>query len=49
MPGGNTTGFMLFEYSLNAKLLELLKQVVPGLTRAAVLRNSENPTGNSVD
>ena len=46
-PGGNTTGFMLAEYSLHAKLLELLKQIMPNLTRAAVLRNSENPTGTA--
>jgi putative ABC transport system substrate-binding protein len=44
-PGGNTTGFMLSEYSLNAKLLELLKQVAPGVKRAAVLRDSANPAG----
>jgi putative ABC transport system substrate-binding protein len=36
-PGGNATGFMQFEYGLSAKWLELLKQVVPGVTRAAVL------------
>ncbi len=39
-PGGNATGFMQFEYSLTAKWLELLKQVAPSLTRAAVLRDS---------
>ena len=44
-PGGNTTGFMLSEYSLNTKLLELLKQVAPGVRRAAVLRDSLNPAG----
>jgi len=44
-PGGNTTGFMLSEYSLNTKLLELLKQVAPGVRRAAVLRDSANPAG----
>jgi putative ABC transport system substrate-binding protein len=44
-PGGNTTGFMLSEYSLNAKLLELLKQVAPGVKRAAILRDSANPAG----
>jgi putative ABC transport system substrate-binding protein len=44
-PGGNTTGFMQSEYSLNAKLLELLKQVAPGVKRAAVLRDSANPAG----
>jgi putative ABC transport system substrate-binding protein len=44
-PGGNTTGFMLFEYSLSGKWLELLKQIVPGVTRAAVLRDAANPAG----
>ncbi len=44
-PGGNITGFMLNEYSLNAKLLELLKQIAPGVRRAAVLRDSANPAG----
>src|SRR5207342_1241495 len=38
-PGGNTTGFMLFEYSLSGKWLELLKQIAPSVTRAAVLRD----------
>ena len=38
-PGGNATGFMQFEYSLCAKWLELLKQIAPGVTRAAVLRD----------
>jgi putative ABC transport system substrate-binding protein len=38
-PGGNATGFMMFEYSLTAKWLELLKQIAPGVTRAAVLRD----------
>jgi putative ABC transport system substrate-binding protein len=38
-PGGNATGFIQFEYSLSGKWLELLKQVVPGVTRAAVLRD----------
>jgi putative ABC transport system substrate-binding protein len=36
-PGGNATGFMQFEYSLSAKWLELLKEIAPGVTRAAVL------------
>jgi putative ABC transport system substrate-binding protein len=36
-PGGNATGFMSFEYSLSGKWLELLKQIAPGVTRAAVL------------
>jgi ABC-type uncharacterized transport system substrate-binding protein len=44
-PGGNTTGFMLSEYSLNAKLLELLKQIAPSVKRVAVLRDSVNPAG----
>jgi putative ABC transport system substrate-binding protein len=44
-PGGNITGFMLNEYSLNAKLLELLKQIEPSVRRAAVLRDSANPAG----
>jgi putative tryptophan/tyrosine transport system substrate-binding protein len=42
-PGSNTTGFMNFEYSLSGKWLELLKQIAPRLTRAAVVRNPANP------
>jgi putative ABC transport system substrate-binding protein len=42
-PGGNVTGFMNFEYSMSGKWLELLKQIGPGVTRAAVLRNAANP------
>ena len=38
-PGGNATGFMSFEYSLSGKWLELLKQIAPGVTRVAVLRD----------
>jgi putative ABC transport system substrate-binding protein len=44
-PGGNTTGFMNFEYSLSGKWLELLKEIVPGVKRAAVLRDSGTPAG----
>ena len=44
-PGGNATGFMSYEYSLSGKWLELLKQIAPGVTRAAVLRDPANPTG----
>jgi putative ABC transport system substrate-binding protein len=44
-PGGNVTGFMNFEYSLSGKWLELLKQIVPRLTQAAVLRDAANPAG----
>jgi len=39
-PGGNATGFMFFEYSLSAKWLELLNEIVPNLKRVAVLRDS---------
>jgi putative ABC transport system substrate-binding protein len=42
-PGGNTTGFMLFEYSLSGKWLELLKQAAPSVKRVLVLRNAANP------
>jgi putative ABC transport system substrate-binding protein len=38
-PGGNATGFMMFEYGLSAKWLELLKEIAPSVTRAAVLRD----------
>jgi putative tryptophan/tyrosine transport system substrate-binding protein len=38
-PGGNTTGFTAFEYSLSGKWLELLKEIAPGVTRVAVLRD----------
>jgi ABC-type uncharacterized transport system substrate-binding protein len=44
-PGGNATGFMLFDYDLSAKWLELLKQIAPSVTRAAILRDSTLPTG----
>jgi putative ABC transport system substrate-binding protein len=44
-PGGNVTGFMLYEYSFSGKWLELLKEIVPNLTRAAVLRDSLNRSG----
>jgi putative ABC transport system substrate-binding protein len=44
-PGGNATGFMTFEYSLSGKWLELLKEVAPSVTRAAVLRDPANPSG----
>jgi putative ABC transport system substrate-binding protein len=38
-PGGNATGFMMFEYNLCAKWLELLKEIAPSVTHAAVLRD----------
>ena len=44
-PGGNATGFMQFEYGLTAKWPELLKEIAPGVTRAAVLRDSARPAG----
>jgi ABC-type uncharacterized transport system substrate-binding protein len=47
-PGGNVTGFMTFEFSMGGKWLELLKQIVPGMTRAAVLRDPTQGGGNSV-
>lgn len=44
-PGGNVTGFLNFEYSNSAKWLELLKQIAPGVTRVAVLRDPTLATG----
>ena len=44
-PGGNTTGFMLFEYSISGKWLELLKQIAPSVTRVAVLRDPTIASG----
>jgi ABC-type uncharacterized transport system substrate-binding protein len=44
-PGGNATGFMQFEYDLSGKWLELLKQIAPGVTRAAVLRDPTITSG----
>jgi putative ABC transport system substrate-binding protein len=44
-PGGNTTGFTLFEYGTSGKWLELLKESVPGLTRAAVVRDPSITSG----
>ncbi len=46
-PGGNATGFMTFEYNLSGKWLELLKEIAPGVTRAAVLRDPTVITGAS--
>ena len=39
-PGGNTTGFMAYEFSIGGKWLELLKEIAPGVTRVAVLRDA---------
>ena len=44
-PGGNTTGFIAFEYTIGAKWLELLKEIAPHVTRAAVLRDPSNASG----
>jgi len=41
-PGGNTTGFMISEYSMGGKWLELLKEMAPDVTRVAVLRDPTN-------
>ena len=38
-PGGNVTGFLSFEYGMGGKWLELLKQIAPGVTRVAVIRD----------
>ena len=45
-PGGNATGFTLFEYGTSGKWLELLKEVAPGTTRVAVLRDPAIPQGS---
>jgi putative tryptophan/tyrosine transport system substrate-binding protein len=44
-PGGNATGFSIFDYSLGGKWLELLKQIAPSVTRVAVIRDPATPQG----
>ena len=44
-PGGNATGFLLFDYSLSTKWLELLKEIAPGVKRAGVLRDPAIASG----
>jgi len=44
-PGGNASGFLMFEYGLSGKWLELLKQIAPGVTRVAVLRDPAIASG----
>jgi putative ABC transport system substrate-binding protein len=44
-PGGNTTGFLHFEYGLSGKWLELLKEIAPQVTRVAVLRDPDISAG----
>src|SRR5262249_30396040 len=46
-PGGNATGFAAYEFSLGAKLLELLKEIAPRVTRVAVLRDPSVPAGSA--
>jgi putative ABC transport system substrate-binding protein len=45
-PSGNATGFSAVEYSFGGKLLELLKQIAPRVTRAAVVRDPSSPSGS---
>ena len=44
-PGGNATGFTLLEFGMSGKWLELLKQIAPGVKRAAVLRDAATSNG----
>jgi ABC-type uncharacterized transport system substrate-binding protein len=44
-PGGNATGFALFEFGISVKWLELLKEIAPRVTRAAALRDPATPAG----
>jgi putative ABC transport system substrate-binding protein len=44
-PGGNATGFMTSEYGMSGKWLELLKEIAPGVTQVAILRNSDLSSG----
>jgi putative tryptophan/tyrosine transport system substrate-binding protein len=44
-PGHNATGFLPYEYGLGGKWLELLKQIAPGVTRAAILRDPDIAAG----
>jgi putative tryptophan/tyrosine transport system substrate-binding protein len=45
-PGGNTTGFTVFEYGISGKWLELLKEIAPSVTRVAVLRDPAIAAGS---
>jgi ABC-type uncharacterized transport system substrate-binding protein len=47
-PGGNATGFMAWEFSIAGKWLELLKQIAPGVTRVAVLRDASQAFATSL-
>ena len=44
-PGGNATGFLLYDYNLSGKWLDLLRQIAPTITRVAVLRDAATPSG----
>jgi putative ABC transport system substrate-binding protein len=44
-PGGNATGFTNFEFDISTKWLELLKEIAPRMSRTAVLRDPNNPSG----
>ena len=44
-PGGNVTGFIMFEYGISGKWLELLKEIAPSVTRVAVLRDPAMSAG----
>jgi putative ABC transport system substrate-binding protein len=46
-PGGNITGFTIFEHSFAGKWLEMLKEVVPSVTRVAVMQNPDHPAWNA--
>jgi putative tryptophan/tyrosine transport system substrate-binding protein len=46
-PGGNVTGFTIFEHSFAGKWLEMLKEVVPAMTRVAVVQNPDHPAWNA--
>src|SRR5258708_1277138 len=46
-PGGNATGFTIYEFSMSGKWLELLKEIAPGVTRAAGLRDPALASGDA--
>jgi putative ABC transport system substrate-binding protein len=46
-PGGNVTGFTIFEHSFAGKWLEMLKEAVPAMTRVAVMQNPDHPAWNA--
>jgi ABC-type uncharacterized transport system substrate-binding protein len=46
-PGGNATGFLSYEFSIAGKWLELLKEIAPGITHVAVMRDPSVPAGQA--